>query len=162
MGHYKTSKNIYQLPFIGDVDIRPAPYHFEQLWQRNAVDFALNVGKPILAVENGLVFKVVDGNGIGKPNKKYSNLANLIMIEHQHGEYSCYVHLKKGILVDEGQQVKAGRVIGYSGLSGYTTYPHLHFQTMVRDPNEDWDDWITIPTQFRVNGQVKILISPRE
>jgi murein DD-endopeptidase MepM/ murein hydrolase activator NlpD len=158
----KISKNIYQLPFIGEIDIRPAPYHFEQVWQRNAVDFALDIGKPILAVEDGLVHKVIDGYGRGKLNEKFSNLCNLIMIEHHQGEYSGYAHLKKGILVNEGQQVKTGQIIGYSGLSGYTGYPHLHFQIMVRDSNGGWDGWMTIQTQFTVKGRVKILISPKK
>ncbi|MFH1175050.1 MAG: M23 family metallopeptidase [archaeon] len=159
MSPYKLSKNIYRLPFTGAVDVRPAPYHFEKIWQRNAVDFALAVGKPIFAVKDGRVFEVVDGRGIGKPNKKCANLANLVIIEHQGDEYSEYVHLRKGILVKEGQQVNSGQIIGYSGVSGYTTYPHLHFGTLVIDSA---GDWMTIPTRFRMNGRVKVLISPKD
>lgn len=152
------SKNIYRLPFNDEINIKPSTYHFEETWQRNAVDFALDIGKPILAVKDGVIHEVVDGYGRGKPDKKFLNLCNLIMIEHPHGEYSGYAHLKKGILVKEGQQVKAGQIIGYSGISGYAGYPHLHFQTMVINRR---GYWMTIPTRFRVDGLVKILISPK-
>jgi len=154
MKNNKVSKNIYQLPFIGNVDIKPAPFHFEQSWQRNAVDFSLNVGTPILAVEEGLVYKVIDSHKEGAFKKDFLNKCNLVIIKHLHGEHSCYAHLKKGIIVSEGQQIIKGQTIGYSGLSGYTNYPHLHYETLV--------NWITIPTRFQINEQVKILISPKK
>ena len=156
----EVSKNIYQIPFVGNIRVRPAPYHFEQVWQKNAVDFALNFGEPIFAAEEGIVFKVIDGNEIGRPDKSCSNKTNLVMIKHRYGEYSGYAHLKKGILVSEHRVIQAGQIIGYSGRSGYTTYSHLHFQVMVREKNNGFGGWTTVPARFEVNKKVKVLVSP--
>ena len=53
---------------------------------------------------------------------------NYIMIDHGNGKISIYAHLS-GIIVDVGQKVQAGQVIGYVGTTGYSTGPHLHFET---------------------------------
>ncbi len=53
---------------------------------------------------------------------------NYIMIDHGSGKMSVYAHLS-GIIVEPGQQVQAGQVIGYVGTTGYSTGPHLHFET---------------------------------
>lgn len=58
------------------------------------------------------------GNGYG----------NYIMIDHGNGKISIYAHLS-GLIVDVGQEVQAGQVIGYVGTTGYSTGPHLHFET---------------------------------
>jgi murein DD-endopeptidase MepM/ murein hydrolase activator NlpD len=45
-----------------------------------------------------------------------------------------YWHLQKnGVIINEGDTVKQGQHIGYSGNTGYTAFPHLHFQ--VQDKN---------------------------
>ena len=53
---------------------------------------------------------------------------NYIMIDHGNGKMSVYAHLS-GLIVDIGQEVQAGQVIGYVGTTGYSTGPHLHFET---------------------------------
>ena len=62
---------------------------------------------------------------------------NHVIVE---GEAGCtvYAHLRKGsVLVEEGEEVRVGQVIGAVGNSGNTTMPHLHFQLMDRaDPME--------------------------
>ena len=65
--------------------------------------------------------------------KEYScgcggGFGNYIMIDHGNGKISVYAHLS-GIIVDVGQEVQAGQVIGYVGTTGYSTGPHLHFET---------------------------------
>ena len=65
--------------------------------------------------------------------KEYScgcggGFGNYIMIDHGNGKISIYAHLS-GIIVEAGQEVKAGQVIGYVGTTGYSTGPHLHFET---------------------------------
>lgn len=156
------SKNIYQLPFHGKIDVRPAPFHFESSFQRNAVDFALDIGEPVLAVGDGLVHQVLDGFGRGRFDKRFIDKCNVVVIQHKNQEYSAYVHLRKGILVREQQKVLSGQPIGYSGLSGYTSYPHLHFEIMIPDLSSKETHWKSIPTRFKINNQIRILVSPRE
>jgi len=46
----------------------------------------------------------------------------------------CTGYLKKdGVLVNVGDTVKQGQHIGYSGNTGYTAFPHLHFQVYDKD-----------------------------
>lgn len=55
-------------------------------------------------------------------------IGNHVVIAHEGGEYSVYAHLKPGSLrVREGDDVKAGDVVGMVGTSGNSTEPHLHF-----------------------------------
>lgn len=54
---------------------------------------------------------------------------NSVVIDHGHGEFSFYAHLKPGsVAVRAGQRVTRGQQIGALGSSGNSTEPHLHFQ----------------------------------
>ena len=54
---------------------------------------------------------------------------NHIVIDHRNGEFSVLGHLRKGsILVEVGQEVKAGDPLAALGLSGSTSHVHLHYQ----------------------------------
>lgn len=53
---------------------------------------------------------------------------NSFAMNNPYGTVATYAHLKKdGALVEIGDQVYAGQVIGFSGNTGYSTFPHLHF-----------------------------------
>lgn len=58
-------------------------------------------------------------------------LGNYIVIKHAENEYSLIAHLQQySIIVNEGQNVKYGDIIGKVGNSGNSTEPHIHFQVM--------------------------------
>ena len=59
--------------------------------------------------------------------------ANRVNVEHADKVVSSYSHLSS-IVVTEGQQVAAGQLLGYSGTSGCSTGPHMHFQIMYDCP----------------------------
>lgn len=153
-----SSRNIYQLPFDGNIDIRPAPFHYKDRRMLYAVDFALDIGTPLRPSQNGIVRKVIDGYGQGALEMELLDKCNVVILEHEKGEHSVYAHLRKGILVSEGQEITVDQLIGYSGLSGFTGYPHLHYETMIRQNG----GWLSIPTRFRISDQVEMLVSPKE
>jgi len=84
----------------------------------NGMDFRATIGTPVLAAEDGEVMAVGD-NG----NVQYGKY---ILIKHSNNLATLYGHLSRQI-VKSGSTVKRGQVIGYSGNTGYSTGPHLHF-----------------------------------
>ena len=93
-----------------------------------AVDFGLKVGSKVFASRDGIVVAIKeDGNKNGL-NKSFAKYANFITIKHEDGTYGKYVHLRKnGSEVKVGDFVKRGDFIAYSGNTGFTSGPHLHF-----------------------------------
>ena len=93
-----------------------------------AVDFAMPVGTPIHAARAGVVIDIVAKNTRGGANRKYAKYANYVVILHDDDTTGEYYHLKKdGVAVRLGGRVKAGQKIGYSGNTGFSSLPHLHF-----------------------------------
>lgn len=100
---------------------------------RYAVDFAADIGTPVLAARDGVVMQVEsDFDKAGLNREKYGGRANFVRIVHDDGAMSLYAHLDtSGALVRVGQRVRAGQQIGRSGNTGFTTGPHLHFVVQV-------------------------------
>lgn len=97
-------------------------------FSRYAIDFKMNIGQTVCAMREGLVIRVKEQNTKGGRGKKYFPYANLIIVYHDDGTFAQYVHLKhKGSLVKVGDTVKKGQAIGYSGNTGQSSGPHLHF-----------------------------------
>ncbi len=91
---------------------------------RYAIDFAMPVGTRIAAARGGKVVSTDQSQREGNGSKA----GNYVRILHDDGTMSVYLHLKQnGVLVKEGQRVKAGDVIAYSGNTGSSTGAHLHF-----------------------------------
>lgn len=81
------------------------------------IDYAAPTGTPVWAAQAGTVsFKGPQG-GAG----------NLVMIKHEGGIETAYMHLSKYADIKVGQKLKAKTVIGYVGSTGMSTGPHLHF-----------------------------------
>jgi len=144
-------KNNYKLP-VNKKDIiklknKLLP-HPKEL--KNAIDFLLPVGTPIYAAYNGKVVWIKKNSKIGgKDKKKYWNLGNRIVIKHENGEYTAYEHLKYGgVIVRVGQKVKKGQIIGYSGNTGWTHGPHLHFEVF-NNPVKDESEGIVLKVSFK-------------
>ena len=55
------------------------------------------------------------------------NAGNLVMIKHDGGIETAYMHLSKYGDIKVGQKVAAKTIIGYVGTTGLSTGPHLHF-----------------------------------
>ncbi|MGR8978473.1 MAG: peptidoglycan DD-metalloendopeptidase family protein [Gammaproteobacteria bacterium] len=93
-----------------------------------AVDIAMPEGTPVYAARSGTVMEVEDDFFKGGTNKAYSNEANSIRILHEDGSMAIYAHLElEKAQVYPGLQIKAGQLIGYSGNTGFSSGPHLHF-----------------------------------
>jgi len=87
------------------------------------IDFGASSGTKVKAALSGVVEGV--GNTDTIPAKCYS-YGKWVLIRHSNGLSTLYGHLSL-IKVASGQTVNTGDIIGYSGNTGYSTGPHLHF-----------------------------------
>ncbi|WP_298516703.1 M23 family metallopeptidase [uncultured Kordia sp.] len=106
-----------------------------------AIDFDIPVGTEIYAAREGIVVYTITGYKKAG-GKAYVKKANKILILHDDGTFAAYSHLMyNGALVKKGDTVQRGQLIGYSGNTGYSSGPHLHFA--VRLPKD-----ICVPIYF--------------
>lgn len=99
--------------------------------QKFAFDFDHPMHTPIHAVRGGkVVFVEEDLTKNSNPNKKEPWVpANALRIRHMDGTTSTYYHMRpKGVAVDVGDTVHRGELVAFSGNTGNSTGPHLHFQ----------------------------------
>lgn len=90
-----------------------------------ATDFGVPVGTPVRAAMNGYVQTSTDLRGSG--NGGYRSYGRYVVIANGL-DRTLYAHLSKRS-IGQGSQVRAGQLIGYSGNTGNSTGPHLHFET---------------------------------
>ncbi len=86
------------------------------------IDLRASIGTPILAAAPGTVVGVANTDIL----PRCFSYGKWIMIKHPNGLSTLYAHLSVQS-VATGQDVARGQVIGYSGNTGYSTGPHLHF-----------------------------------
>ena len=89
-------------------------------------------GAKVVACSEGVVFSAWNGC-VHDYGKSYScgcggGYGNYVMIDHGDGKISIYGHLSD-VTVSTGDTVVGGQLIGYVGSTGYSTGPHLHFET---------------------------------
>lgn len=92
---------------------------FKKIRPHNGTDYSAKIGTPIKTTGDGLVEFVGKQNGYG----------NVIIVNHGRGYTTLYAHMngfQKGI--SKGTKVSQGQVIGYVGMTGYSTGPHLHYE----------------------------------
>jgi murein DD-endopeptidase MepM/ murein hydrolase activator NlpD len=94
----------------------------------HAVDFALPEGTPIVAARDGLIVDITLSNSRGGLDPSLKSKANVVEILHADGTVANYAHLsQRSAPIKVGDRVRAGTLIGYSGDTGYSSGPHLHF-----------------------------------
>lgn len=112
----------------------------------NCLDFNMDIGSKVCAAREGTVIRVKEDSNTGCLTARCQGKANYIVIYHEDGTSARYIHLKhNGSKVKVGDQVKAGEVIGYSGNTGWSSGPHLHFE--VDQPGKNI--MYTVPTKFK-------------
>ncbi|MDM7862197.1 M23 family metallopeptidase [Alteromonas sp. ASW11-36] len=113
---------------------------------RYAVDFAVPEGTPVLAARSGVVIDSEARFNNGGASRRYARYANYIVILHDDGTTGEYYHLQQGgVTVKRGQQVESGELIGYSGNTGFSSLPHLHFAVYQAMPDGKFQ---SLPFEF--------------
>jgi len=101
-------------------DVQPAQGTIsQQYWFcHKGQDIAGEEGSPVIAVADGVV------RFAGWSDKGYG-----YMVVVDHGSYqTLYAHLRTDPVVNSGQTVSAGQLLGELGNTGFSTGPHLHFE----------------------------------
>ncbi len=84
------------------------------------IDISCPIGRPVYSTADGIIIEATYAGGLGK----------CVTIFHGLGISTKYGHLSK-IIVKEGQKVKRGTLIGYTGSTGRSTGPHLHYEVLL-------------------------------
>ncbi len=92
------------------------------------VDVSADYGAPVHVTADGIVVTVDTHTGYGR----------VVIVEHGFGLTTWYAHLSSYAVV-AGTRVKRGEVIGYTGISGRSTGPHVHYE--VRMNNAPVNPW---------------------
>lgn len=112
---------------------------------KNALDFNMPVGTGVYAIREGIVVKVIEKHNKGCKKPSCVSYGNYILIYHNDGTFASYVHLKKnGAIVNKGDPVEKGQLIGYSGNTGWSSGPHLHLQVHLQKIKKR----VTLKTKF--------------
>lgn len=119
-----------------------------------ALDFKMKKGTKICAARSGVVVSLREDSDRGGLKPEYLSDGNYIVIRHEDGSHANYWHLQQnGVLVNEGDTVQQGQVIGLSGNTGYSAFPHLHFEVTGGYGVGRGQ----VPTRFRTNKGVRYL-----
>jgi murein DD-endopeptidase MepM/ murein hydrolase activator NlpD len=100
---------------------RNDPFSGEGAFHRG-VDISGDYGQSIISPADGVVASAEVRNGYGKT----------VMVDHGHGITTLFAHMS-GFAVIAGQRVRRGDTIGYVGLSGRSTGPHVHYEVRIND-----------------------------
>lgn len=96
-----------------------------------AWDFCMPLGTPVTAARGGTVKSVRQSSNTGGWGPKFADDANYVVVDHGDGTSTLYMHLMfNGARVKPGDQVQTGQLLAYSGNTGWTSAPHLHFMVM--------------------------------
>jgi murein DD-endopeptidase MepM/ murein hydrolase activator NlpD len=108
------------------------------LGSANAVDFTMPSGTPIVAARAGIVVDIDLSHTNGGQDTALMDKANVVQLLHPDGTLGLYAHLKPGTpLVTMGQRVRLGEQIGWSGNTGFSSGPHLHFAVLKNVASHD-------------------------
>ncbi len=86
------------------------------------VDVGADYGAPVHVTADGMVLDAGQHSGYGR----------VVIVDHGFGITTWYAHLSSYAVI-AGTRVKRGEVIGYTGISGRSTGPHVHYEVRVNN-----------------------------
>jgi murein DD-endopeptidase MepM/ murein hydrolase activator NlpD len=100
------------------------------LWRAHrGVDYAAPLGARVLATAGG----TVEFAGM------HGELGNLVILQHQNRFLTYYGHLNGFAAgLAPGSKVESGQLVGYVGMTGLATGPHVHYEFRVRNSAGEW------------------------
>jgi murein DD-endopeptidase MepM/ murein hydrolase activator NlpD len=107
------------------------------------IDFAVPSGTPVMAAGDGLVASAGRNAGYG----------NLLVINHTNGYATAYGHLSRFAPgIHAGSRVRQGQLVAYSGNTGLSTGPHLHYEIRVKGVQQN-PNKVKIATGRKLEGK---------
>lgn len=151
------SNYIYTLPFAHGKNVFVVQGYHSWFSHKHdlAIDFKVKKGTPIFAARGGVIAAARANSS--KRGLHPENLAdgNYIFIAHDDGSVAHYWHLQQnGVFVKEGDNVNEGQLIGLSGNTGYSAFPHLHFDVAGYDAQ---GNFTALPTRFKTQQGILYL-----
>jgi murein DD-endopeptidase MepM/ murein hydrolase activator NlpD len=119
----------------------------QKMRAHKGVDFAAPTGTRIKASSDGVVKFVGKKGGYG----------NVIILQHQNGISTVYGHLSRFVAgLRTGMKVSQGEIIGFVGMTGLATGPHLHYELLLNGKHRDpmkvaLPVAASIPTKYRAD-----------
>ncbi|HQQ93466.1 MAG TPA: peptidoglycan DD-metalloendopeptidase family protein [Bacteroidia bacterium] len=104
----------FTLPFQGNLT---SLFGWRKYRPHYGTDIDLVTGQEVVACFDGMV----------RVARYYKGYGNCVIIRHNNGLETVYAHLSK-ILVESGQKIESGTVLGLGGNTGHSTGSHLHFE----------------------------------
>lgn len=105
---------------FGPTEVRSEPSLYGYVNFHTGVDYACPVGTPVYASIDGTIsIPAYDQAGYGR----------YVRLDHSSDLACLYAHLDR-VVVAHGTRVKRGQLIAYSGNTGNSTGPHLHFSVI--------------------------------
>jgi murein DD-endopeptidase MepM/ murein hydrolase activator NlpD len=147
------SSYVYGLPYIKGKSYLLVQAYQSKLSHKGefALDFKMKPGTRICASRGGVVSVIREDSDKGGLKPEMLSEGNYIIIDHGDGSSAYYWHLQKnGALVNAGDTVKQGQVIALSGNTGYSAFPHLHFEVNETGKGQ-------VPTRFHTKKGVRYL-----
>ena len=121
-----------------------AGWYYSDGSPHRAIDLRAAAGTPVYAAEDGTVEWVQAWDGKSTTgNQSYGNLVRIRHADYKGGSklQTLYAHLDS-YCVANGQVVKEGELIGYSGNTGNSTGPHLHFEVRLSGTRFNPLNWL--------------------
>lgn len=151
------SSYIYTLPF----EVKKKVFliqGYESMFSHKgekALDFKVKNGTKVCAARKGIVTATREDSDKGGLKPENLSDGNYIFIQHNDGSIANYWHFQKdGVLVNVGDTIQTGQLIGLSGNTGYSAFPHLHFEVQ---GNDSKGNFVQLPTRFYTKDGIQYL-----
>lgn len=145
----KDGEVLFSFPVLSPVVT--AGWYYTDGTEHGATDFRAKIGDPVIAAEDGVVNWVHNWKGGKVGTDSYGNSVKLRHNKYKGGTLETrYAHLSK-IFVEDGQIVREGDIIGFSGDTGNCFGAHLHFEVIYKGVRYNPLNWLSNRFAFANN-----------